>query len=140
GNEIDLDSPPPPYTTRSPEDWAPYRNCLEFETARLLFSETQMPAGKIDALLYLWGSSLAAHQDEPPFANHADLYKTINSTPISDAPWKSFKLRYNDECPPSNPPPWMDKVYDVWYRDPRVLIKNILANPDFDGEIDYTPY
>ena len=99
-----------------------------------------MSAGKIDQLLYLWGSSLAAHRDTPPFADHQDLYNMIGATPIGDAPWKSFRLEYNGDQPLENVPSWMDKMYDVWYRDPQVVIKNIFANTDFDGEIDYTPY
>jgi len=107
----------------------------------LRLPSTSFPlAGKIDNLLYLWGLSLAVHQDKPPFANHKDLYETINSTPIGDAPWKSFGVRYNDSRPPGDPPSWMDHTYDVWYRDPRVVIKNIFSNADFDGEIDYMPY
>lgn len=99
-----------------------------------------MSAGNIDTLLHLWGSSLAAHQDIPPFADHTDLYKTINMTPIGDAPWKSFGLKYSSDKPSENVPLWMDKTYNVWYRDPRVVIKNLFSNTDFNGEFDYVPY
>ena len=99
-----------------------------------------MSADQIDRLLHLWGSSLAPHQDTPPFADHKDLYDTVDVTPIGDTPWKSFGLGYNGARPPANVPSWMDKTYDVWYRDPKVLIKNIIANTDFDGEFDYAPY
>ncbi|OJA18532.1 hypothetical protein AZE42_13121 [Rhizopogon vesiculosus] len=34
----------------------------------------------------------------------------------------------------------MDGSYEVCYRDPQDIIHNMLANPDFDGEIDYMPY
>ena len=34
----------------------------------------------------------------------------------------------------------MNQTYDVWYRDPCAVIKNIFSNVDFDGEIDYVPY
>ncbi|KAJ7868968.1 hypothetical protein B0H14DRAFT_3132512 [Mycena olivaceomarginata] len=30
--------------------------------------------------------------------------------------------------------------YEIWYRDPDVVIRNMLGNPDFDGEFDTTPY
>ena len=49
-------------------------------------------------------------------------------------------LQYDGARPPANVPSWMDKNYDVWYRDPKVLIKNIIANTDFDGEFNYAPY
>ena len=34
----------------------------------------------------------------------------------------------------------MNQTYDVWYCDPRVVIKNILLNTDFNGEVDYAPH
>jgi len=138
--DIPQDSPPLPHTPQGPEDWTPYRNRLEFETAQLLFSDVQMSAGNIDHLLHLWGVSLAAYEDSPPFAGHKDLYTTIDATPIGDAPWKSFGLGYSGDKPSVDVPSWMDKTHDVWYRDPRAVIKNIFSNADFDGEIDYMPY
>lgn len=33
----------------------------------------------------------------------------------------------------------MLQEYEVWYRDPRMVIRNQLANPDFKDEIDYAP-
>ncbi|KAG1859730.1 hypothetical protein F4604DRAFT_1684671 [Suillus subluteus] len=37
-------------------------------------------------------------------------------------------------------PSWMDDEYDVWYRDPRLMAHNMLANPTYKKEIDYTPF
>ena len=34
----------------------------------------------------------------------------------------------------------MDASYDVWFRDPRQLVHNIISNPDFESAFDYTPY
>ena len=34
----------------------------------------------------------------------------------------------------------MDANYDIWFRDPRTLIHNILSNPGFNGGFDFTPY
>lgn len=36
-------------------------------------------------------------------------------------------------------PPWMLEEYEVWYRNPRVVLRNQLANPDFKDKIDYAP-
>jgi len=33
----------------------------------------------------------------------------------------------------------MTSEYDVWFRNPRLLVHHILSNPDFDGKIDYAP-
>jgi len=34
----------------------------------------------------------------------------------------------------------MTTKYDVWYRDPHEVVKNILASPDFEGQINYVAY
>ncbi|THH19362.1 hypothetical protein EW146_g1774 [Bondarzewia mesenterica] len=34
--------------------------------------------------------------------------------------------------------PWKLAEYEVWTRNPRTLFRNQLANPDFEGEIDYS--
>ena len=36
-------------------------------------------------------------------------------------------------------PTWMVMEYEVWCRDVHLLLRNQLAHPDFDGEIDYSP-
>ena len=36
-------------------------------------------------------------------------------------------------------PDWMLAEYEVWFRDPHVLVKNMLANPDYKGQINYAP-
>ncbi|KAG2035207.1 hypothetical protein BDR03DRAFT_983812 [Suillus americanus] len=99
-----------------------------------------MSAGQIDTLLDLWAATLIQYDDSPPFASHRDLYDTIDSMPLGDVAWESFSMSYKGVKPAENVPPWMKATYEVWFRDPRLLIHNILANPDFDGEIEYTPY
>ena len=141
GKDLPEGTPPLPHTPQDQDDWTLYRNRLKFDTARHFFSKAQTPASEINNILYLWGLSLVAHQDEPPFADHQDLYETIDSTPIGDAPWKNFGIKYSGSHPTlGDPPSWMDQTYDVWYHDPHTVIKNILSNTDFDGEIDYAPY
>jgi hypothetical protein len=34
----------------------------------------------------------------------------------------------------------MTAQYNVWYRDPLELVRNMLTNPDFDGEIEFSPH
>ncbi|KAG1896333.1 uncharacterized protein F5891DRAFT_1130305 [Suillus fuscotomentosus] len=131
---------PKPLSDKSSSDWTPYRNRVEFETAEYLFTENQTPAGQINKLLDLWASTLKKHDDKPPFADFHDLYKTIDRTPLGDVKWQSFSVRYNGEKPDTDAPPWMDQVFDVWYRDPQEAICNMLANPDYAKEFDYRPY
>jgi hypothetical protein len=133
-------APPPPHRPNDdPQDWTPYEKRLEFEVAEFLFKRNQMSGGDIDTLCSLWAASLAEHGDRPPFMSHSDLYDTIDSTPIGDVQWESFSLRYNGDIPADETPPWMESEYDVWFRDPRTIVQNLLANPDFDGEFDYSP-
>ncbi|KAG2337208.1 hypothetical protein BDR05DRAFT_978582 [Suillus weaverae] len=78
-----------------------------------------------------------SHGETPPFANHVDMYNVIDSTPLGDIPWQSFTSEYNGTLPEDDVPPWMTSEYDVWFRDPRLLMQNILSNPDFKDEFDY---
>ncbi|KAG2740823.1 hypothetical protein P692DRAFT_201842419 [Suillus brevipes Sb2] len=142
GNPIPPDAPPPPRPSDSgSDDWTPYNDRVEFEVADFLYRRNQMSAGDIDFVFNLWAASLAAHGDTPPFTNHTDMYDTINSTPLGDVPWQSFSLQYNGILPDDldDIPSWMKSEYDVWFRDPRLLVHNIISNPDFKDEFDYAP-
>lgn len=99
-----------------------------------------MSANDIDFLLKLWAATLAVHGDNPPFKSHADLYSTIDATPLGDAKWDNFSLSYNGEKPVHDIPPWMNSSYDIWFRDPLTLVQNMLSNPDFNNEFDYAPF
>ncbi|KAI6032342.1 hypothetical protein BKA83DRAFT_4046649 [Pisolithus microcarpus] len=138
GQPIQPNSPPPPVSEKDPDDWGPYGNQLRFETAEFIFQEAEMSASKIDKLLYLWGGS--SNGGRPPFSDHNELYETIDATKLGDVRWDTFRLRYNGERPTDNVPPWMDEVYEYWFRDPSTLVENMFSNMEFDGEIDYAPY
>ncbi|KAH7904477.1 hypothetical protein BJ138DRAFT_991301, partial [Hygrophoropsis aurantiaca] len=140
GNFLPDGIAPPPFTTKPPDDWTPYRNRLEFELAEFLFTKNQMSAGGIDALLELWGASLIKHDDSPPFANHRDLYNVIDSTRLGHVTWERFATKYSGEVPDENIPPWMLEEFEVWYRDPREIVRNMVANPDYVKDIDHRPF
>jgi hypothetical protein len=101
-----------------------------------------MSAPNINTLLDLWAASLLKHGDMPPFADHKDLYKTIDNIPIGGVNWQSFKIQYSGEKPdiPADVPSWMSQQFDVWYCDPREVARNILANPDYVNDFDYRPF
>ncbi|KAG1849361.1 hypothetical protein C8R48DRAFT_750259 [Suillus tomentosus] len=84
-------------------------------------------------------ATLAKHHDTPPFADHKDLHNVIDATQLGDVPWQCFSAQYTGERP-EVAPPWMDDEFEVWYRDPRAMAHNIIANPDYKDEIDYVPY
>jgi hypothetical protein len=55
-------------------------------------------------------------------------------------PWQSFAVEFCGDKPDIDVPPWMNSSYDVWYRDPHDVVRNMLANPMFADEMDYQPY
>lgn len=131
--------PPPPQTDRSPDDWTPYEDRIEFETADFLYTRNQMSGGDINFLMDLWAASAAVHNDRPPYKNYDALYSKIDSTPLGDVKWESVNVGYTGSVPQKDAPTWMKTKYDVWYRDPRALVQNLISNPDFNGEFDYSP-
>ncbi|KAG1890562.1 uncharacterized protein F5891DRAFT_1131665 [Suillus fuscotomentosus] len=124
GDDIPPNTPPPPRPSNlGPDNWTPYANRVDFEVADFLYRRNQMSGGDIDFIFNLWAASLAAHGETPPFANHIEMYNVIDSTPLGDIAWQSFTSEYNGALP----------------EDPRILVHNILSNPDFEGEFDYAP-
>lgn len=133
------DKVPPITQTCQQDDWTPFRDRVAFELADFLFQREQMSVGNIDILLRLWAASLAQHDDSSPFLNHQDLYDTIDTIPIGGVPWQSASLSYDGPLP-VQPPPWMQSEYTIWFRDPLLLFKGMLENPDFAKSFDYRPY
>ena len=109
GNDLPPNTPPPPRRTGSnANDWMPYRNRGEFETAQFLFCKAKMSARNIDTLLDLWAATLFKH-DTPPFANHGDLFDMIDSTPLGDVPWQTFSINYDA----GEEVPWCSFMADI---------------------------
>ncbi|KAK6992321.1 hypothetical protein R3P38DRAFT_3331167 [Favolaschia claudopus] len=94
-----------------------------------------MSASAIDELMQNW----AARDDaaDPPFANHKDLYATIDATSLGHIPWQSFEVSYNQPIPLGDTVPWKRTPYKVFFRDPRLVLQRQPANPDFKDDIDY---
>lgn len=98
-----------------------------------------MSAGNINILLDLWALNMAKYDDLGPFSSYEHMYSAIDNIKHGDAPWKSFTTSYAGELHP-NAPSWQLQDYEVWFRDPDRVIRNMLDNPDFDGHFDYAPY
>ncbi|THH16005.1 hypothetical protein EW146_g4567 [Bondarzewia mesenterica] len=139
GNDLPPGAPPAPYADNTDAvNWAPFGNHAQFELADFLFRQNQMPATNIDTLLNLWAAS--QHEgEEPPFMSHTDVYSHIDSIHHGDIPWESFSIQYSGGLPDSEIPTWMRSEYHVWFRNPRMLIRNQLGNLDYADEIDYAP-
>ena len=68
------------------------------------------------------------------------MWRLLTETNLEgDAPWKCFKTSLDEEVDDAAPN-WRKQEYEIWYRDPEVVARNMLANPDFDQEIDYAAY
>jgi hypothetical protein len=97
-----------------------------------------MSTKNIDYLLEQWALSLMKHGDLGPFENYQHLYETIDATKLGDAPWQCFQTE--PLATGEDAPVWARQSYEIWYRDPEVVISNMLDNPDFDGAFDTAPY
>jgi Plavaka transposase len=129
---------PPP---RGPDDWFPYRDRIQFETANLFFRQIQLSASEIDSIMQLWFATATDGSPSPaPFQNHWDMYNTIDQTPLGDIPWSSFTLQYSREKPTDDVPQWMSKTFQVCYHNPCAVIHDILGHPGFKDDMDYAPY
>ncbi|KAI0349284.1 hypothetical protein OH77DRAFT_1584128, partial [Trametes cingulata] len=140
GNALPPGSPPPSRSKQSPNDWSPFQDRVEFETAEFLYQRVQMSQPKIDTLMDLWAASLIQYGGTPPFASHRDMANVIDSIPHGDVPWQSFTITYNGPLPQASVPPWMTQEYEIHFRDPRLVTIWMLRNPDFDGEFNVSPY
>ena len=98
-----------------------------------------MSAGKIDKLLNILAALYPSN--DPPVADHKELYSIIDDIKAGDVAWNSFSVQYNGEVPEDRAmvPPWMEQTYKVWFRNPLHVMENQLGNPDFKNEIDVAP-
>ncbi|KAJ6548027.1 hypothetical protein B0H10DRAFT_2383376 [Mycena sp. CBHHK59/15] len=138
GNFLLPNTPPPSRAHPPADDFTPYTDRLDFDLADLLYRRVQMPASAIDELMQNWAARPES-VGNPPFADHDDLYDTIDATEIGHVPWESFEVTYNQPVPAGDTTPWKTKPYTVHFRDPRQVLKNQLANPDFKSEMDFAP-
>ncbi|KAF5346583.1 hypothetical protein D9758_013464 [Tetrapyrgos nigripes] len=139
GDPIDPSTPPPPLPDVE-NVWAPFEDEVQLRLADFCFRKAQMSQSDIDELLDIWFLSLSKYGAESgPFDNHNDLLEAIDNIRVGGAPWKCFETAVDSNLP-SDAPEWQKASYQVWYRDPDVVIANILSNPDFAKEFDVAPY
>ncbi|KDQ10664.1 hypothetical protein BOTBODRAFT_177950 [Botryobasidium botryosum FD-172 SS1] len=131
----------PPFSANPDQtDWSPFASRAAFELAELVYTKIQMSEQNMDDLMEIWAATLVPHGARPPFANTKEMHSAIDSISHGDAPWQSFKVSYAGPTPESDAPSWMSKSHVVWFRDPLVLLRNMLKNTEFKGRTDYAPY
>ena len=134
-------TPPTPPPPKSDDDWSPFASRAGFELAEVLYTTASLSNPIIDKLLDLWNATLVPHNDAAPFSDRKDVHSAIDAIKLGGVPWKSYTARYNGLYPEDGPTPeWMTNNYQLWYRDPRRVIHNLLANPDLTDSMDYVPY
>lgn len=98
-----------------------------------------MSAGNINSLLDIWAADLARYQASPPFRTQADMYCSIDDTPLGGVKWESFTISYDGPRPEGDVPTWMTDKHSIYFRNPLKIVHGMLSNPDFKDEIDYAP-
>lgn len=157
GHYLPKGSPPPPRPAQAADGWTPFADRIQFKLADFLYRQEEMSQGNINHLLKLWALSLMQRGSLGSFDSYKHIYDTIDAieegnyfilsrsclTHVQrnpdDAPWKCFRALF-DEPIKENAPNWKKHEYDVWYRDPEVVARNMRANPDFAMEFDSAPY
>ena len=140
GTFINLDSYVRPSPPQPSDDWTPFASRAHFRFAEFTYKKTEMSKANTNDLIEIWEEFAERFGGGCPFRNAEDIINTIDEIDLGHVPWETFSLEYPGELPESNPPTWMTKEHRVWFRDPRQVIHSILANKDFDGEIDYSPH
>ncbi|EKM57346.1 uncharacterized protein PHACADRAFT_172980 [Phanerochaete carnosa HHB-10118-sp] len=135
GNFLSAGEPPVPASPRSDNSFSPFEDREQFEVTNFLFQRSQMPAGQIDFLMQL----LASKYGDPILDNADHMKALIDDISNGDIPWQSFAGQYSGVIPESNPPPWMAREYEVFFRCPHQVGQNMLGNPDFANEMDFAP-
>ncbi|KAG1763066.1 hypothetical protein EDD22DRAFT_979549 [Suillus occidentalis] len=62
---------------------------------------------------------------------HNDLHNVIDATQLGNVPWQCLLVQYVGECLSTVLLCGWAKDYEVWYRDPRVMAHNMLANTTY---------
>ncbi|KAI5991885.1 hypothetical protein EDD15DRAFT_2388391 [Pisolithus albus] len=139
GNFLPNGTLPEPRQPKPPDDWSPYSSRLEFELADFIYTRSQISAANLNTLLELWAASLVEAGGKPMFGSYKDMYRTIDNTRVGDVKWQSFTVKYTGDVV-ADPVPWMHDEYDVWFRDPLEVVRNMLANPEFANNMDLQPF
>ncbi|KAI9441550.1 hypothetical protein H4582DRAFT_2110388 [Lactarius indigo] len=133
-------TPPPARSDLPPDDWSPFKDAAHFLLADFLFRKAQMSASNITELFDFWALSVEKYDIVAPYDSHRTLYATIDAIQDGDAPWQCLSVNAASDDDPQHAPEWRREEYEVWYRDPDVVIRNLLDNPDFASQFDTAPY
>lgn len=145
GVELDNPSVPPPPRDRNSNlmDYTPFAFRAEFELAEFLYKKAEMSAALVDQLMEILVAYFSRYEDEPepPFKGQQDLLDRIDAITLGEVPWDSFTAKYTGPVPDTGPTPeWMTEEFEIHFRDIHALAREMISNPDFKDEFDFTPY
>jgi len=125
--------------SESDSPWHPFQHRSQYQLADFLFCQNKTPQNQIDDLMDIWASMPEWNGQPPPFANHDDLLRKIDSI-TGDPIWECLSIHHTDAfVEDESIPAWKRTSYDVWFRAPEALADLQLANPQFKDHIDYSP-
>ncbi|KAF8890348.1 hypothetical protein CPB85DRAFT_1377935 [Mucidula mucida] len=130
---------PPDARTHSENPYEPFADDVQFRLADFTFRKAELSEARTNELLEIFADAMANAGGEGPFASAKALYTAIDDIPYGSSPWKCF---ISEPCVnlPESAPVWQTETYEIWYQDPDVVVRNILANPDFVDSFDPSPY
>lgn len=132
-------APPHPQESASEGDWAPFQNGVQFQLADLIYRRAELSASNINLLLSLWAQSTSQFDTPAPFKNQEDMHAFIDSSVLGDVPWQCLVTAVPEGIS-ERAPSWRRRSYEVWYRDPEIVVSAMLSNPDFRDQFDLRPY
>jgi hypothetical protein len=74
-----------------------------------------------------------------PWLSMEKMYETIDQIQAGPALFCSHHFQYNGPMPPTLPK-WMLETYELYARDPRLVLQQQLAMPEFTDKFNPIPY
>ena len=73
-----------------------------------------------------------------PMKDHKELHALIDLSALGNIPWLCMVTSFNKDS--EHISSWKQAKYEVWYYNPNIVVSNMLANPNFNGQFDFCPY
>ena len=126
----------------TPENpWHPFDSRLWFDFVHHQFVRLQTSKNNTDISLDLLKAAVigANRNLKFPWLSAKKMYETIDQIQAGPAPFCSYYFQYNGPMPPT-PPKWMTQTYELYARDPQLVLQQQLATPEFADKFTPTPY
>ncbi len=120
-------------------DWSPFESEVQFKLADFLYHWVELSVSNVEILLDLWAESMSEFGASAPLDTFEEMHILIDSSTLGDAPWQCM-VTTPSEGVGRDVLRWMWTSYKVWYCNPEIVVSQMLANPDFDGQFDLCPY